>query len=246
MRYRGKYEAVPVRQKRKKGSIHLQMMVTSAVSFVLCCSMLLGTTMAWFTDTITSSPNQIIIGELKVDVLYNGNSLRNSTVPVFGGSGNGFVWQPKGLQIRELVVENQGNLDLNYSLTFLSDEENLSAFEYFDVYVKHGDDLSATYPEVTQEQDKWEHIATLADILKDKSIPVFAGCLEAGENGNKSHHVYSIALVMRSDVTDTSIQGSSLRLYIQLHASQVSAATEPTTPPAVTETEAPVEGGQTE
>lgn len=244
MRYRGKYEAVPVRQKRKKGSIHLQMMVTSAVSFVLCCSMLLGTTMAWFTDTITIAANQISIGELKVDVLYKGNSLRNTSIPVFGGTDDTEKWSPGSHRIKELVIQNQGTLDLNYALTFLAEDSTHKAFQYFDVYVKMESDPNAPLATILEESNGWTHVGTLAEILSNENKTVFNGRLNASTDGNKTQEVWSIALVMPLGVQDASIQGANLTLNIRLNAYQVTAVSETTAPPA--ETEAPVESGQTE
>ena len=42
-------------------------LVSSAVSLTLCSAMLLGTTMAWFTDTVSSGNNVIKSGKLDVE-----------------------------------------------------------------------------------------------------------------------------------------------------------------------------------
>ena len=42
----------------------------SFVSLLLCMSMLLGTTYAWFTDSVTSSANMIVAGNLDVELEY--------------------------------------------------------------------------------------------------------------------------------------------------------------------------------
>ena len=251
MRYRGKYEAVPVRRGRRKGNIHLQMLVTSAVSFVLCCSMLLGTTMAWFTDTITIAANQISIGELKVDVLYKGSSLRNSSTPVFGGAGDTDKWGPGRYQIKELVIQNQGTLDLNYALNFLADNTSQAGFQYFDVYVKNDSDPKADPAVILEEGDGWNHAGTLAQLLANESRTVFQGRLNASTDGNKTQSVWSIALVMPTDVNDPSIQGTDLCLNIRLHAYQITAIPETTAPAEetsapTTENEEPVDNGETE
>lgn len=73
----------------KRVSRHLQMMVTSAVSMVLCCTMFLGTTLAWFTDSVTSAGNKITIGTLEVDITYDGVSLN----PDKSGDVN-YVFEP--------------------------------------------------------------------------------------------------------------------------------------------------------
>lgn len=221
MRKRGKYEAAPpAPSARKAGSMHLQMLISSIVSLVLCCSMLLGTTMAWFTDTVTSTSNQITIGKLKVDVLYNDYSLRNTSTPIFGGEGDK-VWIPDESRVKLLTVLNEGNLDLNYSLTFLTQEEVSQAFQYFHVYaIKVSDEESIPTFEAMKTDENYK--GTLYDILVNKS-PVFAGTLKAGTEEQPTQETYAIALYMDSDVQDNSIQGANLTLNIQLHAYQSNA-----------------------
>jgi predicted ribosomally synthesized peptide with SipW-like signal peptide len=43
---------------------------TSFMAVVLCCAMLLGTTFAWFTDTVTTTNNIIQSGALDVEFKY--------------------------------------------------------------------------------------------------------------------------------------------------------------------------------
>ena len=42
----------------------------SLLSMALCVSMLIGTTFAWFTDTVTSEGNIIKSGKLDAELLY--------------------------------------------------------------------------------------------------------------------------------------------------------------------------------
>ena len=50
-------------------------LLTSIVSLVLCCTMLIGTTFAWFTDTVTSAGNKIQAGNLDVALeMWNGSA----------------------------------------------------------------------------------------------------------------------------------------------------------------------------
>ena len=42
----------------------------SILSVVLCAAMLIGTTFAWFTDSVTSGRNQIVAGNLDVELEY--------------------------------------------------------------------------------------------------------------------------------------------------------------------------------
>ena len=43
-------------------------LLTSVLSLLLCCSMLIGTTFAWFTDSVESGNNIIKSGTLDVEM----------------------------------------------------------------------------------------------------------------------------------------------------------------------------------
>ena len=54
-------------------------LVLSLISLVVCASLLVGTTFAWFTDEVQSGTNQIVAGNLDVDVLTaDGKSIEKS------------------------------------------------------------------------------------------------------------------------------------------------------------------------
>ena len=63
--------------------------LTSIVALVLCLTMFLGTTFAWFTDMVTSSGNIIQSGSLKIDLELldkesgKWNSIKESKSPLF-------------------------------------------------------------------------------------------------------------------------------------------------------------------
>lgn len=44
-------------------------LLLSILSMILCISMLLGTTYAWFTDSVTSGKNRINAGNLDVELV---------------------------------------------------------------------------------------------------------------------------------------------------------------------------------
>ena len=43
-------------------------LIASVLSLVLCVSMLVGSTFAWFTDTATTSVNKIVAGNLDIEL----------------------------------------------------------------------------------------------------------------------------------------------------------------------------------
>ena len=54
---------------------------SSIMSMILCCSMLIGTTFAWFTDEVTNVNNKIVSGNLDVELYHKRfNSENNATM----------------------------------------------------------------------------------------------------------------------------------------------------------------------
>ena len=64
-------------------------LLTSVLALLLCVSMLIGSTFAWFTDVSVSSNNKITAGTLKLDLFVLGEddgkwtSIKDSKAPIF-------------------------------------------------------------------------------------------------------------------------------------------------------------------
>ena len=94
---------------------------SSVIALILCCSMLVGTTFAWFTDEVTSGVNKIVAGNLDVDVLTaDGDSIQGIKT-LFNDVT---LWEPGVVAYENLTVVNQGNLALKYELSVNFDNEN--------------------------------------------------------------------------------------------------------------------------
>ena len=100
-------------------------LLTSVMALFLCFAMLLGTTFAWFTDSVSNTGNRIIAGTLKIDLLmYDGSSYKS----IAGGTGDLFttaalaqnehesLWEPGKTQVVYLAVRNLGTLALKYNI----------------------------------------------------------------------------------------------------------------------------------
>ena len=106
-------------------------LTSSIISLVLCMSMLLGTTVAWFTDSVTNTGNRIEAGTLKVKLLGY-NEIEGKYVDISKGAGdifatanqegttqwplNGVLWEPGKTQVVYLGVQNAGDLAMNYNI----------------------------------------------------------------------------------------------------------------------------------
>ena len=91
-------------------------LLMSALSLLLCASMLVGTTFAWFTDSVTSGRNTIQAGNLDVVLEYwDGDSYEEvtSTTKLFDDAA---LWEPGYTEVAYLKVSNAGSLALKYQL----------------------------------------------------------------------------------------------------------------------------------
>ena len=117
-----------------KKSVRFQLF-TSVLCLLLCVSMLVGTTFAWFTDSVTSSGNKIQSGTLKVDLemLKDGNwtSIKESKEAIF----NYDKWEPGYIDAKVLKIENEGTLALKWMAKFVSETELTALANVIDVYV---------------------------------------------------------------------------------------------------------------
>lgn len=101
---------------KKRSTRHALLM--SVLSLLLCVSMLVGTTFAWFTDSVTSGNNLIAAGNLDVELYY-----QNDTTPDWvkvDGNTNIFKesthWEPGHTEVIKLKIVNEGSLALKYQL----------------------------------------------------------------------------------------------------------------------------------
>ena len=96
-------------------------LLLSALSLLLCVSMRIGSTFAWFTDSVTSANNIIKSGNLDVELKYG--KVVDGQVTAFDsvqGKDDLFdkdaLWEPGHVEVVYLEVSNQGSLALKYQL----------------------------------------------------------------------------------------------------------------------------------
>ena len=119
-------------------------LLASVLSVLLCVAMLIGSTFAWFTDSVTSGKNKIVAGNLDVE-LYT-KDVNGEYTTVVGEDTNllmdGALWEPGHVEVINLKVANLGTLALKYkfgvniasekgSTNVFGEEFNLSDFIKF-------------------------------------------------------------------------------------------------------------------
>ncbi|MBQ1272719.1 MAG: hypothetical protein IIY12_04405 [Clostridia bacterium] len=90
-------------------------LLASALALLLCVSMLIGTTYAWFTDSVVSANNIIKSGNLDLEVQY---TLDGENWDSLDGADDLFqkgLWEPGHTEVVALKIENKGSLALKYS-----------------------------------------------------------------------------------------------------------------------------------
>ena len=133
-------------------------LLVSALSLLLCVSMLVGTTFAWFTDSVTSANNIIMAGNLDVELEYSTDMVNWTAVDantnVFK---EGALWEPGYTEVVYLRVSNVGSLAMKYKLgvnvaseTEGKTRDNNTPFKLSD-YIEYGiaKDVTAKYADRT-------------------------------------------------------------------------------------------------
>ena len=119
-------------------------LLSSVVILAMCFSMFVGSTYAWFTDSVSSAGNVIQSGNLDIEFwMYNEKDskyedISSATKPIFGANSlladwddADLLWEPGKTQIVYLGVKNAGSLDLKYNVVIdVVDQGLVGALEY--------------------------------------------------------------------------------------------------------------------
>ena len=123
-------------------------LLTSALALLLCVSMLIGSTFAWFTDSVTSAGNTIQSGTLDVDLVdANDNSMAGQVIEFVTADNrdqDAILWEPGCTYKTEPVyVVNKGNLALKYEIVINGINGNAKLLEAIEWTVTVGTTTTA-------------------------------------------------------------------------------------------------------
>ena len=142
---------------------------SSVVALILCFSMLVGTTFAWFTDEVESGLNQIVAGNLDVE-LYHTNTKDNNekvtTETKLFDEVNPQLWEPGAVAFENLTVTNEGTLALKYQLSINFENATVvnghSLAEALKVGVVEGGIQGTTRDAVLAEVKTWQPLESFS------------------------------------------------------------------------------------
>lgn len=139
-------------------------LLMSILSLLTCMTMLIGSTFAWFTDSVTSSNNIIKSGKLEVamewkDATATGKQLTYKDASE-GAIFNNDKWEPGYVEAKNVKISNVGTLALQYNLTITASDAVSALADVIDVYYAEGEYTLAdrTMTELTK-------VGTLSDVL---------------------------------------------------------------------------------
>ena len=188
----------------KKYSIK-RALTASILMLAICVTMLVGTTYAWFTDTVTSSNNIIKSGELNVEMYWaDGAKAVPATDDGWTDASTGAIfsydlWEPGFVQVRHIKIANVGTLALKYKVRIVANGTVSDLTDVIDVYYV----------------DPAAQISSRADLANTPKLGTLTEVLYAlDDSGNgtlaaKTADTVTIALVMQetagNDYMDKSI-----------------------------------------
>ncbi len=180
----------------KKGTMNKRgtksALITGAVSLLLCISMLIGTTFAWFTDSVSSGGNIIKAGNLEVAMEWlDGTEEPLDTSAWADASGDAIfdydLWEPGYTVARHVKISNAGSLALKYQLSVVANGEVSSLADVIDVYYLD----PARQVGERDALDADMRLGSLSEVLAGLDTTA-SGSLGAGES-----HVVTLVLKMR-------------------------------------------------
>ena len=166
-------------------------LLTSVLSLVLCMAMLVGTTFAWFTDSVTSANNKIQAGNLDIELEYY-TGTEWETVEDATELFTGNLWEPGHTEVVYLRLTNKGTLALKYQLgvNIVSETgsvnvegDNFKLSQYIEYGVVEGKE-----PSFAKRED-----AVAA--VEDNSKAIAGGYSKSGNMTTKGQEVY-LAMVV--------------------------------------------------
>ena len=122
----------------KRKNLTRNALFTSIISLLLCVSMLVGTTFAWFTDEVTSSSNIIKSGTLDVE-MYWADGTEDPASAAWADASAGAIfncdlWEPGYVEVRHIKIANEGTLALKYQIKIVANGEVSDLADVIDVY----------------------------------------------------------------------------------------------------------------
>ena len=113
-------------------------LISSLLILALCFTSLIGTTFAWFTDSVTSAGNIIKSGTLDVEMHW-ADGTEDPASATWNDASTGAIfdydlWEPGYVSVRHIKIANVGTLALKYKVNIIANGEVTDLADVIDVY----------------------------------------------------------------------------------------------------------------
>ena len=182
-------------------------LVSSALAILMCVTMLIGTTFAWFTDTASTGVNKIVSGNLKVDIMgadSEDHVEKLNFTKAAGAEGEELLWEPGCRYLTEgFKIANKGNLALKWKAEINKDnivngkvvdtaKNGVSLLDVIDFYV------------VTSKEENAEAVA----------IENFTGKLAANVGKSETYYIKGVMQTTAgNDYQNLTLEGITITVY---------------------------------
>jgi len=195
-------------------------LVWSVISLLLCVVMLIGSTLAWFTDSVSSTQNKIKTGILKLDLLHKVGtdwvSLKDDPTHPISNYDN---WEPGFTDLAVLKMDAMDStLSFKYRMTIsldMTDPDQMMLADVIEVWMIEGDVLPASMGQVT-ENNGWRYAGLLSEVVQDTNGLNEGVYIPGGNNAD----TFTLVLHMKEDAGNEYQDKLLSNLYISMDATQ--------------------------
>ena len=183
----------------------------SVLSLAVCFAMLLGTTFAWFTDSVTSANNIIKSGNLNVEMYWaDGTKAVPTERDGWTDASTGAIfdydnWEPGYVQVRHIRIANEGSLSLKYKVMIVANGEVTDLADVIDVYYVDPAEQIADRTELTDNKKLGNLTTVLSNLGETGSGKLTAGAEDTVTLALKMQETVGNEYMNKSIGTDFSV-----------------------------------------
>ena len=156
--------------------------LTSMVALVLCFTMFLGTTFAWFTDVVTSAGNIIQAGNLDLDLMKGTKT--DSGWDWESTEGKAIFdydkWEPGYTSTAVLGVQNNGSLSAKWIAKLTLNGTPSILADVITIYTTSLDNYNTTRPDFS-DTTVWTKVGTVSELIANGGTLLPGGVIESGD-----------------------------------------------------------------
>ena len=191
-------------------------LLLSALSLLVCVSMLVGSTFAWFTDSVTSAGNKIVAGTLNIDMSVKDEtgtyqSVKENSDAIFGYT----LWEPGYTEWKNIKVSTTSNLALKYAMNIAIKGERSILADVIDVYYAASE---ITKP-ADRSLDGLTRLGTISEVLDSTTGALINDTLIPDQNNTED---YATIVLKMQESAGNDYQGKTIGEFdIQILATQL-------------------------